>query len=68
MESPSALLIWGIEVPAFRSQELRTFEALFKNVETIELDGIGHHVQEEMGPDLVPLGQAFLADSSSKTL
>lgn len=56
------LLVWGTADPAFRTAELRTFEALFANARTIECAGVGHYVQEELGPDLVPPVREFLAD------
>ncbi|ELZ96817.1 haloalkane dehalogenase [Haloferax mucosum ATCC BAA-1512] len=57
-----ARLIWGMDDPAFRPAELRTFEALFEDASTARLHGVGHYVQEEFGADLVPLVRAFLDD------
>ncbi|WP_396611831.1 alpha/beta fold hydrolase [Haloferax sp. S1W] len=59
-----ARIIWGMEDNVFRPAELRTFEGLFANASTVRLHGVGHFVQEEFGPDLVPLVRDFLADFS----
>ncbi|ELZ82593.1 haloalkane dehalogenase [Haloferax elongans ATCC BAA-1513] len=55
-----ARIIWGMEDMAFRPAELRTFEGLFANSSSVRLHGVGHYVQEEFGPDLVPLVRDFL--------
>ncbi|WP_101294495.1 alpha/beta fold hydrolase [Halegenticoccus soli] len=55
-----ALLAWGMEDPAFRPRELRTFEGLFPDADVRRYDGVGHYVQEELGPDLVPPIRSFL--------
>ncbi|MFC4357336.1 alpha/beta fold hydrolase [Halobium salinum] len=55
-----ALLVWGMEDPGFDAGMLRVWQALFPDATVHELDGVGHYVQEEMGPDLAPLVRAFL--------
>lgn len=55
-----ALLVWGMEDAGFDPSMLRVWEALFTDATIHELDGVGHYVQEEMGPDLVPLVREFL--------
>ncbi|WP_254544487.1 alpha/beta fold hydrolase [Halomarina pelagica] len=55
-----ALLVWGMRDRAFRPPFLRTFEALFREAETVELADVGHYVQEETGEDLVPIVREFL--------
>jgi haloalkane dehalogenase len=53
-------LIWGMNDPAFRPSELRTFEGLFEDASVVRLRGVGHYVQEEMGEALVPYVREFL--------
>lgn len=55
-----ARLVWGMNDPAFRPSELRTFEALFEDASVVRLRGVGHFVPEEMGPRLVPYVREFL--------
>jgi haloalkane dehalogenase len=61
LEDHPALLMWGMEDPAFGEQSLRTFELLFRNAETVEFDGVGHYLQEEAGKDLVEPVRAFVS-------
>jgi len=57
-----ARILWGTEDPAFRAEELRTYEAVFDDPSVVRLRGVGHYVQEELGPDLVPYVRQFLDD------
>lgn len=57
-----ALLVWGMEDPAFDAEALRVWRELLTDATARELDGIGHYVQEEAGPDLVPIVRDFLDD------
>ncbi len=45
---------------AFREKELQTWEDLFSNSKTARLKGVGHYVQEEAGPDMIPIMAKFL--------
>ncbi|WP_254535324.1 alpha/beta fold hydrolase [Halomarina litorea] len=56
-----ALLVWGMKDPAFDAAALRTFEALFRECETVELDDVGHYVAEEAGDRLTDAMREFLA-------
>jgi haloalkane dehalogenase len=55
-----ALLVWGTKDLAFREKELNKWECLFTNFKTVRLPRVGHYVQEEAGPDLVPIILEFL--------
>lgn len=55
-----ARILRGTEDPAFRAEELRTYEAVFDDPSVVRLRGVGHYVQEELGPDLVPYVRQFL--------
>jgi haloalkane dehalogenase len=55
-----ALLVWGMKDIAFREQELRRWQSLLPHAETHRLPTVGHYVQEEMGPALVPIVRGFL--------
>jgi haloalkane dehalogenase len=55
-----ALLVWGMRDMAFREKELQTWEDLFSRSKTAKLKGVGHYVQEEAGPDLIPIITKFL--------
>lgn len=58
-ETP-ALLVWGMQDPAFSTSDLRTFQALFGESETVELDDVGHYVAEEAGDRLTAAMAEFL--------
>jgi len=60
IEDVPALLPWGMEDDAFDADCLRRFEILFRESESVELDGIGHYLQEELGDDLLPPVREFL--------
>jgi haloalkane dehalogenase len=57
-----ALLVWGMADVAFTTADLRTFQALFTESETVELDGVGHYVAEEAGDRLTEAMAGFIAD------
>jgi haloalkane dehalogenase len=57
-----ALLVWGMRDPAFGTGPLRTFQALFRGSETVELDDVGHYVAEEAGDRLADAMRRFLDD------
>jgi haloalkane dehalogenase len=46
------LFLWGDKDIAFRKIELKRFESLFPDHETVILEGAGHYIQEEV-PDLI---------------
>lgn len=56
----SALILWGVKDIAFREKELRTWQQLFTGAQIHRLEGVGHFVQEEYGPEAVPLIAEFL--------
>ncbi|NBC17594.1 MAG: alpha/beta fold hydrolase, partial [Bacteroidetes bacterium] len=60
-----ALLVWGLKDLAFREHELRRWQALLPHAETQRLPTVGHYVQEEMGPALVPIVHDFLRRTES---
>jgi haloalkane dehalogenase len=45
---------------AYREKELHTWEDLFTKSKTVRIKKAGHYVQEEAGPDLVPIITKFL--------
>lgn len=55
-----ALLVWGMKDMAFREKELHTWEGLFLKSKTVKFNNAGHYVQEEAGPDLLPIITKFL--------
>lgn len=57
------LVLWGMADLAFRTRELERWLAFLREVTDAEvhrLAGVGHFVQEELGPELVPPVAAFL--------
>ncbi|MFC7044128.1 alpha/beta fold hydrolase [Halobacteriaceae archaeon GCM10025711] len=56
-----ALLVWGLADRAFRVAELRTWEGLFPDAETVAFEDAGHYVAEEKGTEMVPHVERFLA-------
>jgi haloalkane dehalogenase len=55
-----ALLIWGMRDVAYREKELKSWEDLFSHSETVMLEGVGHYIPEETGPELIPTILDFL--------
>ncbi len=49
IENIPALLIWGLKDIAFRRNELNTFKSFLKEASVIELEDVGHYVQDEAG-------------------
>lgn len=43
-------LIWGLEDPIFRPEQLQRLESVFTRAQTLRLEGVGHFAQEE-APD-----------------
>jgi haloalkane dehalogenase len=48
-----ALLVWPTRDPAFRTRELRRWEALFPDHRTVRLEGAGHYIQEDAPDEIV---------------
>lgn len=55
-----ALLLWGMKDAAFGSPQLERWQTVFAEPEIHTFPKTGHFVQEEQGPDLLPLIQTFL--------
>lgn len=55
-----ALIVWGVKDPAFRKPELERWMGLLPEAE-VHRQPAGHYVQEELGPELGTLVEAFLA-------
>lgn len=54
------LLVWGLEDSAL-GPALGRWQETFPHAETVEFPDIGHYVQEELGPELGPPIEEFLA-------
>ncbi len=55
-----ALLLWGMEDPAFRTEELERWEEIFSDSKTVRFDRTGHFVAEERGGEVGPIMDDFL--------
>jgi haloalkane dehalogenase len=47
-----ALIVWGDKDVAFREPELRRWEQVFPNHQTVRLEGAAHYIQEEAGDEI----------------
>ena len=56
-----AVLVWGMQDPAFDPSALRTFQALFRESRTEAFDDVGHYVAEEAGGRLTAAMRTLLA-------
>lgn len=54
------LLLWGGDDHLFGSHELHTWQALFRNTQTVRFEHAGHYLCEEIGHEVVPPLRAFL--------
>ncbi len=48
-----ALIVWPDGDVAFRGRERERWEAIFADHETVELEGVGHYIQEEAPDEIV---------------
>jgi haloalkane dehalogenase len=55
-----ALFVWGMKDIAFREKELQQWQRAFPNSRTVQLDSVGHFVQEEAPIELAQAVSAFL--------
>lgn len=55
-----ALILWGMKDFAFGQKELSRWQELFPGATVQTFAGVGHFVQEELGPQLCPLIVEFL--------
>ncbi|MEW6600802.1 MAG: alpha/beta fold hydrolase, partial [Nitrospirota bacterium] len=55
-----ALICWGMKDIAFREKELNRWTNLFPDAKAVRYADAGHFVQEEKGPEMCPLIDAFL--------
>lgn len=55
-----ALLVWGMKDRAYSRSDLRIFQALLRESETVELDDVGHYIAEEAGGRLTAAMADFL--------
>lgn len=55
-----ALILWGMKDIAFKEKDLQRLETVFKNVQTLRLENVGHFVQEEVGEDVILRIRTFL--------
>jgi haloalkane dehalogenase len=58
------LFVWGMKDVAFREKELLRWQDAFPNSETVQLDTVGHFVQEEAPEELAQAATAFLTKSN----
>lgn len=58
------LLVWGLQDFGL-GPALGRWQETFPHAETIEFGDIGHYVQEELGPDLVPPIEEFLTSEAA---
>jgi haloalkane dehalogenase len=65
LEDHPALLLWGLEDPAFGAQ-LPVWETFFRDAETRTFPDAGHYLQEEVGEDLVEPIRVFVAGPCSR--
>ena len=54
-----ALILWPTADPAFRARERRRWEALFRDHETVLIEGAGHYVQEDAPEEIVAAVSAW---------
>jgi haloalkane dehalogenase len=59
-----ALLVWGMQDPAFGAF-LPRWRGVFERAEVVELAGVGHAPPEERGPECAALIARFLGDAHS---
>jgi haloalkane dehalogenase len=52
VEAIPALLLWGMKDPAFRENELKKWQSLFKEAKTYRLEKAGHFIQEDRGLEI----------------
>jgi haloalkane dehalogenase len=60
LEDHPALLLWGLEDPAFGDQ-LPVWETFFRDAKTLTFPDAGHYLQEEAGEELMEPVCAFVA-------
>ena len=60
ISSCPTMLLWGGDDHLFGPDELRTWEALFRNTRTLRFEEAGHFVCEDLGADIVPHLEGFL--------
>lgn len=56
----SKLIVWGTKDIAFRENELKTWSREFPEAQILRQRGVGHYVQEELGPGLGDIVARFL--------
>jgi haloalkane dehalogenase len=55
-----ALLLWGMKDIAFKEKELQRAASVFADARIQRFPEAGHFIQDEAGPELVPIIRAFL--------
>lgn len=58
-----ALILWGMKDFAFGAKELGRWREMFPSGKVQTFPGVGHFVQEELGPQLCPLIMQFIMAS-----
>lgn len=61
LENKPILLLWGLKVVAFTADSLSRWQAAFPRRASVTFPNVGHFVPEELGHDVFPAVDAFLA-------
>ena len=61
------LIVWGMKDPAFRVPELERMTTIFRRLETVRLEHVGHFPQEEAPAAVLTPLEAFLERVTAST-
>ena len=60
LDEKPALICWGMKDIAFKEKELKRFQKIFPDAETITFDNAGHFPQEEVGEEVAEAIAEFM--------